>query len=67
MSFWTRVGVYKYLPIFFLAGAGIEWFMIHVRVGKETFCESWVDAMMFMKHVGVTCAYVKLYCHMCLC
>ena len=30
---------YKFLPIFFLFGAGIEWFMINVRVGKETFCK----------------------------
>ena len=31
--------MYRSLPIFFLAGAAVEWFMINVRVGKETFCE----------------------------
>ena len=36
---WQRLGVYRTLPIFFLAGAALEWFMINVRVGKETFCE----------------------------
>jgi len=39
MSWWQRLGVYRSLPIFFLAGAAVEWFMINVRVGKETFCE----------------------------
>lgn len=34
-----KLGVYKTLPLFFCLGAGIEWFMINVRVGKETFCE----------------------------
>ena len=39
MSLWSRLGVYRTLPFFFIAGAAIEWFMINVRVGKETFCE----------------------------
>ena len=34
-----RLGVYRYLPLFFIAGAGIELFMIKVRIGKETFCK----------------------------
>jgi len=37
---WNRLGVYRTLPIFFIFGAGIELFMIKVRIGKETFCES---------------------------
>ena len=34
-----RLGVYRFLPLFFLVGAGIELFMIKVRIGKETFCK----------------------------
>ncbi|KAM6247424.1 ubiquinol-cytochrome c reductase complex assembly factor 5 [Spheniscus humboldti] len=32
-----RFGVYRFLPFFFLLGGAMEWFMINVRVGKETF------------------------------
>uniref|UniRef100_UPI00358DF674 ubiquinol-cytochrome c reductase complex assembly factor 5 n=1 Tax=Myxine glutinosa TaxID=7769 RepID=UPI00358DF674 len=32
-----RLGVYRFLPLFFLLGGGIEWFMINVKGGKETF------------------------------
>ena len=35
-----RLGVYKYMPVFFFFGAAIELFMIKVRVGNETFCKS---------------------------
>ena len=31
--------MYRTLPFFFIAGAAIEWFMINVRVGRETFCK----------------------------
>ena len=34
-----RLGAFRTLPLFFAIGAGVEWFMIHVQVGKETFCE----------------------------
>lgn len=34
-----RFGVYRFLPFFFLLGGAMEWFMINVRIGKETFCE----------------------------
>lgn len=34
-----RLGVYKYMPIFFILGAAIELFMIKVRIGHETFCK----------------------------
>ncbi|KAL9959904.1 hypothetical protein ACROYT_G033279 [Oculina patagonica] len=37
-----RLGVYRFLPLFFLVGAGIELFMIKVRVGKETFYDVYV-------------------------
>ena len=40
LSRWKRFGVYRSLPLFFLTGAAIEWFMVNVRVGKETFCEN---------------------------
>ena len=39
ISFSQRLGVYKFLPLFFVIGAGIELFMIKVRVGRETFCK----------------------------
>ncbi|NXS75176.1 SMIM4 protein, partial [Pandion haliaetus] len=32
-----RLGVYRFLPFFFLLGGAMEWFMINVRLGKETF------------------------------
>ncbi|KAM6300917.1 ubiquinol-cytochrome c reductase complex assembly factor 5 [Aegotheles albertisi] len=32
-----RFGVYRFLPFFFLLGGAMEWVMINVRVGKETF------------------------------
>lgn len=36
---WRKLGVYRSLPFFFVCGAAVEWFMINVRVGKETFCK----------------------------
>ena len=39
MPWFARLGAFRTLPLFFLIGAGVEWFMIHVQVGKETFCE----------------------------
>nr|XP_025962324.1 small integral membrane protein 4 [Dromaius novaehollandiae] len=32
-----RFGVYRFLPFFFVLGGAMEWFMINVRIGKETF------------------------------
>uniref|UniRef100_A0A8C8RM11 Small integral membrane protein 4 n=1 Tax=Pelusios castaneus TaxID=367368 RepID=A0A8C8RM11_9SAUR len=32
-----RFGVYRFLPFFFLLGGAMEWFMINVRLGQETF------------------------------
>ncbi|NXP75523.1 SMIM4 protein, partial [Ramphastos sulfuratus] len=32
-----RFGTYRFLPFFFLLGGAMEWFMINVRIGKETF------------------------------
>lgn len=34
-----RFGAYRLLPFFFVLGGAMEWFMINVRIGKETFCE----------------------------
>ncbi|KAL2299701.1 hypothetical protein Nmel_012546 [Mimus melanotis] len=33
-----RFGFYRFLPFFFVLGGAMEWFMINVRFGKETFC-----------------------------
>lgn len=41
-AFSQRLGVYKFLPLFFVIGAGIELFMIKVRVGRETFYDVYV-------------------------
>ena len=37
-----RFGNYRFLPIFFIFGAGLEYLMIHLRVGpgKVNFCNS---------------------------
>ncbi|XP_040049958.1 ubiquinol-cytochrome c reductase complex assembly factor 5 [Gasterosteus aculeatus] len=32
-----RLGNYRFLPIFFCVGGVMEWIMINVRIGKETF------------------------------
>ncbi|KAM8930745.1 ubiquinol-cytochrome c reductase complex assembly factor 5 [Pelodytes ibericus] len=32
-----RLGIYRFLPFFFVLGGAMEWFMINVRIGKETF------------------------------
>ncbi|KAG8556767.1 hypothetical protein GDO81_018202 [Engystomops pustulosus] len=32
-----RFGMYRFLPFFFVLGGAMEWFMINVRIGKETF------------------------------
>lgn len=32
-----RLGPYRFLPIFFCIGGVMEWIMINVRIGKETF------------------------------
>ncbi|KAG8523931.1 Small integral membrane protein 4 [Galemys pyrenaicus] len=32
-----RLGVYRFLPFFFVLGGTMEWIMIKVRVGQETF------------------------------
>ncbi|XP_051282622.1 small integral membrane protein 4 [Dicentrarchus labrax] len=33
----SRLGTYRFLPIFFCIGGVMEWIMINVRIGKETF------------------------------
>ncbi|KAM6929470.1 ubiquinol-cytochrome c reductase complex assembly factor 5 [Lycodopsis pacificus] len=32
-----RLGTYRFLPVFFCIGGVMEWIMINVRIGKETF------------------------------
>ncbi|KAM6924618.1 ubiquinol-cytochrome c reductase complex assembly factor 5 [Xenentodon cancila] len=32
-----RLGSYRFLPIFFCIGGVMEWIMINVRIGRETF------------------------------
>ncbi|XP_059190195.1 small integral membrane protein 4 [Centropristis striata] len=32
-----RLGVYRFLPVFFCLGGVMEWIMINVRIGRETF------------------------------
>ncbi|KAG5839027.1 small integral membrane protein 4 [Anguilla rostrata] len=32
-----RFGTYRFLPFFFCLGGVMEWIMINVRIGKETF------------------------------
>ncbi|XP_028264747.1 ubiquinol-cytochrome c reductase complex assembly factor 5 [Parambassis ranga] len=32
-----RLGMYRFLPIFFCIGGVMEWIMINVRIGRETF------------------------------
>ncbi|XP_018417988.1 PREDICTED: small integral membrane protein 4 [Nanorana parkeri] len=32
-----RFGIYRFLPFFFVLGGAMEWFMINVRLGRETF------------------------------
>ncbi|XP_039209856.1 small integral membrane protein 4 [Crotalus tigris] len=32
-----RFGIYRFLPFYFVLGGAIEWFMINVSVGNQTF------------------------------
>nr|XP_057907444.1 small integral membrane protein 4 [Doryrhamphus excisus] len=32
-----RFGPYRFLPVFFCIGGVMEWIMINMRIGKETF------------------------------
>uniref|UniRef100_A0A2K6FNN2 Ubiquinol-cytochrome c reductase complex assembly factor 5 n=1 Tax=Propithecus coquereli TaxID=379532 RepID=A0A2K6FNN2_PROCO len=32
-----QLGIYRFLPFFFVLGGLMEWIMIKVRVGQETF------------------------------
>ncbi|XP_068608512.1 ubiquinol-cytochrome c reductase complex assembly factor 5 [Brachionichthys hirsutus] len=33
----SRFGMYRFLPVFFCIGGVMEWIMINVRIGQETF------------------------------
>uniref|UniRef100_A0A6B2F075 Small integral membrane protein 4 n=2 Tax=Bothriechis TaxID=44726 RepID=A0A6B2F075_BOTNI len=32
-----RFGIYRFLPFYFVLGGAMEWFMINVSVGNQTF------------------------------
>lgn len=32
-----RFGTYRFMPVFFCIGGVMEWIMINVRIGRETF------------------------------
>lgn len=34
-----KLGIYRFLPIFFVLGAGLEFSMIHWSVGETNFCK----------------------------
>lgn len=44
-----RLGVYRFLPLFLFIGAGIELFMIKVRIGRETFCKFFLANFIIMQ------------------
>lgn len=46
-----RLGIYKFMPLFFILGAAIELFMIKVRVGNETFCKSVLMCMAQLNYI----------------
>lgn len=43
-----RFGVYRFLPFFFVLGGAMEWFMINVRIGQETFCKYCLKVFVFI-------------------
>lgn len=43
-----RLGVYRFLPFFFVLGGMMEWIMIKVRVGQETFCKWECSSLLFI-------------------
>uniref|UniRef100_A0A4W6E4I1 Ubiquinol-cytochrome c reductase complex assembly factor 5 n=1 Tax=Lates calcarifer TaxID=8187 RepID=A0A4W6E4I1_LATCA len=45
-----RFGTYRFLPIFFCIGGVMEWIMINVRIGRETFCEKYGKTERQMKN-----------------
>jgi hypothetical protein len=59
--FFGRLGVFRTLPVFFVAGAAIEWFMIHVQVGKETFCEYRAVGAVYSNWRALTCSAALPY------
>jgi hypothetical protein len=36
----SSLGMYRFLPLFFLLGAALEFSMINWRVGETNFCEN---------------------------
>lgn len=43
-----RLGTYRFLPIFFCIGGVMEWIMINVRIGRETFCKYFSPVVFFL-------------------
>lgn len=43
-----RLGIYRFLPFFFVLGGMMEWIMIKVRVGQETFCKWGCSSLLFI-------------------
>ena len=60
---WRNLGVYRTLPLFFCAGAVLEWFMINVQFGKETFCKRCVHT--YVHDIATTLS--SLACSVCVC
>ena len=71
-----RLGVYRFLPLFFVVGASIEWVMINARIapGRETFCKSlrmmMIVCMWCVIHEHAETGYKRrraLYCNLLSC
>eukprot|EP00035_Acanthoeca_spectabilis_P009497 m.168209 g.168209 ORF g.168209 m.168209 type:complete len:60 (-) comp14742_c0_seq1:409-588(-) len=42
MTPYTRKLVFRIVPLSFALGASIEWFMLRVQIGRETFYDTYV-------------------------
>eukprot|EP00037_Helgoeca_nana_P012552 m.114329 g.114329 ORF g.114329 m.114329 type:complete len:61 (-) comp21510_c0_seq1:476-658(-) len=42
MTPYARKLVFRIIPLSFTLGAGIEWFMLRVQIGRETFYDTYV-------------------------
>lgn len=49
-----RFGIYRFLPFFFVLGGTMEWIMIKVRVGQETFCKWGCSSLRFSCRYAIT-------------
>ncbi|XP_043563795.1 small integral membrane protein 4 isoform X2 [Chiloscyllium plagiosum] len=46
-----QLGVYRFLPCFFVLGGVLEWIMINVRIGHETFSEDLPGSSSFLLQI----------------